>query len=221
MHWWNQFCMPDSRMKQKHLENIHLSKCHIKNDYSWSRFSFHNSSVDYFWRSCELFLTVWIWDIFNKLTSSNVECNKLFFAKKSCKRNTTFLKVYQKFWIAEYHGYFGKIQNIKWKLYWNLCILKWNTNTEKQNKKQKKYHSLLDYLPSKWGAKFQSTNMLIDKCQISLWLKIDVSIVRLEPGDNIMNFITRRIVKSCYMIRCIMYALWLVLDVATNNIFLF
>ena len=34
------------------------------------------------------------------LTSSNVKCNKLFFAKKSYKRNTTFLEVYQKFWIA-------------------------------------------------------------------------------------------------------------------------
>ena len=140
MHWWNQFCMPDSRMKQKHLENIHLSKCHIKNDYSWSRFSFHNSSVDYFWRSCELFLTVWIWDIFNMLTSSNVKCNKLFFAKKSCKRNTTFFKSVSKVLdciIPEHHGYFDKIQNIKWKLYWNLCILKWNTNTEKQNKQKK------------------------------------------------------------------------------------
>ena len=222
MHWWNQFCMPDSRMKQKRLENIHLSKCHIKNDYSWSRFSFHNSSVDYFWISCELFLTVWIWDIFNMLTSSNVECNKLFFAKKSCKRNTTFFKGVSKVLDCRISWLFWQNTKYKMKIVLKFVYLKmkyqhWKT----KQKTKKKYHSLLDYLPSKWGAKFQSTNMLIDKCQISLWLKIDVSIVRLEPGDNIMNFITRRIVKSCYMIRCIMYALWLVLDVTTNNIFLF
>lgn len=113
-------------------------------------------------------------------------------------------------------------QNTKYKMkivlkfvYLNMKYQHWKT----KQKTKKKYHSLLDYLPSKWGAKFQSTNMLIDKCQISLWLKIDVSIVRLEPGDKSMNFIMRRIVKSCYMIRCIMYALWLVLDVTTNNSF--
>ena len=143
MHWWNQFCMPDSRMKQKHLENIHLSKCHIKNDYSWSRFSFHNSSVDYFWRSCELFLTVWIWDIFNMLTSSNVKRNKLFFAKKSCKRNTTFLKVYQKFGLHRPRISWLFWQNTKYKVkivlkfvYLKMKYQHWKTKQTKKTKQK-------------------------------------------------------------------------------------